>query len=101
MPTLLAPIFGMLQGLLGLGILLLIPNIVDAMREAISRGLPFGGPTGGGIIRGGVAVGYQGLQYATGIEKIIGKAGVPGVTAPEPRRAAIDALMRLLGTGRL
>lgn len=100
-PTLIAPIFGILQGLLGLGILLLLPNIVNIVKEAISRALPLGGPAGVGIIRGGAAVGYQGLQYAPGIEKIIGKAGVPGVTPPEPRRAAIDALMRLLGTGRL
>lgn len=45
-PTVVAPFFGLLQGFLGIAILLLIPNVVEVVKESIHKSTPLGGPTG-------------------------------------------------------
>ncbi|MBI3290128.1 hypothetical protein HYZ78_01900 [Candidatus Microgenomates bacterium] len=42
-------VFGLLQGLLGLGIIFMIPNIANAVKESINRSTQLGGPAGAGL----------------------------------------------------
>lgn len=48
------PLLGLLTSFVGLGILLMLPNIVNAMKEAINRATQYGEPSGFGLVKGGI-----------------------------------------------
>lgn len=70
------PFLEILRGLIGLGILLMTPNIVNAVKEAIKRSVPLGAPAG---LEYGITTGreaglyrlYQGLPPAARLKRNI------------------------------